>query len=267
MLIGHGSETVEVDTTRRVEVQGVPFRPLTLSGFLDWLDHAVAARGGSYVCAVNASCVVQASRNAAFMDALRESDVNLPDGSPVAWAVSRLAHVHQARMAGPDTMLDVLRRAEERGYRVLFYGSTEETLERLRHRMQAAYPRVKLVGCISPPFRALSATEHEATCGHVRQLRPDVVLVGLGAPKQEIWMRAHRKELGAVLIGVGAAFDFHAGVLRRAHPLVQRVGLEWAHRLMQEPGRLWKRYLTTLPTFMWRLAMQVVSVQAGAERE
>ena len=244
-----------------VDVEGVPFRPMTRSGFLAWLDERIAAGGGAYACAVNASSVVQASRDPAFMQALRCSDMNLPDGTPVAWAVSWLAHVRQPRLPGPDMMLEVMARARERGYRVVLYGSTEETLDLLQERLCAAYPGLAIVDAISPPFRALSVEEEAAIRERIVGARPDVLLVGLGAPKQEIWMQAHCEQLGAVLFGVGAAFDFHAGLLRRAPPVLQRAGLEWAHRLVQEPGRLWKRYATTLPVFIVRLVKQVVCLR------
>jgi N-acetylglucosaminyldiphosphoundecaprenol N-acetyl-beta-D-mannosaminyltransferase len=245
---------------RRIVVQGVPFRPLTVDTFLTWLDAAVNEHAGAYVCAINASCVVQASRDPAFMRALRGSDVNLPDGTPVAWAVSWLGHVPQPRMPGPGMMLEVLGRAQKRGYRVLLYGSSEQTLERLQERLLATYPRLILADAISPPFRAMTVSEEAALCERIRYARPDVVFVGLGAPKQELWMQAHFEELRAVLLGVGAAFDFHSGVVRRAPPLLQRAGLEWAHRIVQEPGRLWKRYASTLPVFGLRLLEQVAAV-------
>lgn len=249
----------------RILVQGVPFKPSTISSFLTWLDSVVRDRRGAYVCQVNASSVVQASRDPAFMRALRHADVCLPDGAPIAWAVSWLTRSPQSRLAGPDVMLEVLRHARERGYRVLLYGSTDETLERLRKRLRAAYPGLLLVDAISPPFRALTAAEEVVMCHRLRRARPDLVLVGLGAPKQELWMQAHRKELGALLLGVGAAFDFHSGQVRRAPRLLQRVGLEWAHRLIQEPRRLWKRYATTLPVFAWRLLKQVVWVYVSGQ--
>jgi N-acetylglucosaminyldiphosphoundecaprenol N-acetyl-beta-D-mannosaminyltransferase len=242
----------------QVNIEGVPFSPLTVASFLAWLDERVAENRGAYVCAVNASCVVQASRDPAFMRALKCSDVNLPDGTPIAWAVSLLGHVRQPRLPGPDMMLEVLGRAQERGYRILLYGSTQDTLARLCERLLPAYPELELVDAISPPFRALTAAEEVAMSDRIRKTRPDVIFVGLGAPKQEIWMQAHRRELGAVMLGVGAAFDFHSGRVRRASRLVQRLGLEWAHRIVQEPGRLGKRYATTLPVFAWRLLKQVV---------
>jgi exopolysaccharide biosynthesis WecB/TagA/CpsF family protein len=165
-------------------------------------------------------------------------------------------------------MLEILARSQERGYRVLLFGSSQETLNRLQERLLAAYPGLILVDAISPPFRALSGAEDAALCDRIRDARPDVVFVGLGAPKQELWMQAHVQELGAVLVGVGAAFDFHSGVVRRAPPLMQRAGLEWAHRIAQEPGRLWKRYATTLPVFGLRLVEQAIRARLnGRESE
>jgi N-acetylglucosaminyldiphosphoundecaprenol N-acetyl-beta-D-mannosaminyltransferase len=242
-----------------IDVQGVPFRPLTLQQFLGWIDARLASEEPAYVCAVNASCVVQASRDPAFMRALRESAVNLPDGKPVALAVSWLGRVRQPRLPGPDVMLEVLQRASERRYRVLLYGSTEETLASLEKRLRAAYPGVVLAESVSPPFRPLTASEEKRMCEHIRNADPDLVFVGLGAPKQELWMHSHSDEIGGVMMGVGAAFDFHSGRVRRASPLIQRLGLEWAHRIIQEPRRLWARYMTTLPVFAWRLLQQLVA--------
>jgi N-acetylglucosaminyldiphosphoundecaprenol N-acetyl-beta-D-mannosaminyltransferase len=250
----------------QVSVLGVPFRPLSEDSFLAWVDECVAQHRGAYVSAVNASSVVQSATDPAFAQALRDSDVNLPDGTPVAWAVSKLARFRQARLPGPAMMLLMLGRAQARGHRVLFYGSTDPVLELLQQRMKARFPDLTIVDAISPPFRPLSRSEDEQLCERIREGRPDIVFVGLGAPKQELWMRAHRNSIGAVLVGVGAAFDFHAGVIRRAPPWIQRLGLEWLFRLVQEPRRLWRRYATTLPVFVWRVSRQLVSQRVKRAR-
>jgi len=243
----------------QVTVLGVPFRPLSAAALLAWMDSCIAEHRGAYVCAVNASSVVQCSSDPRFLQALKEADVNLPDGAPVAWAVSQLARRRQPRLAGPSVMLMMLGRAQARGYRVLLYGSTDQVVGLLQKKLEARYPGLAIVDAISPPFRPLTDSEDAELCDRIRRARPDIVFVGLGAPRQEMWMRAHRDALDAVLVGVGAAFDFHAGVVRRAPPLMQRLGLEWLYRLLQEPRRLWKRYATTLPVFVWRVSRQLAS--------
>lgn len=235
----------------------MPFSPIRMESLLAWLDSQIAQRQAAYVCAVNTSCLVQASRDAAFLQALREADMNVPDGAPVAWAVGRLGRTSQPRLDGPSVMTAALSRAQARNYRVLLYGSSEEVLRRLRRRLAAHYPDLAVADAISPPFRPLTRSEDTAMSQRIRNAAPDMILVGLGAPKQEIWMHEHRDAFDAVMIGVGAAFDFHAGVIKRAPPSLQGLGLEWAYRLAQEPRRLWRRYATTLPEFVVRLACQL----------
>jgi N-acetylglucosaminyldiphosphoundecaprenol N-acetyl-beta-D-mannosaminyltransferase len=198
-------------------------------------------------------------KDGALRRALLDADINLPDGAPVAWAMSLTTGVRQSRLAGPTVMLEVLSRAREMGYRVVFYGSTEEVLRQLAERVIAGFPRIEIVDSISPPFRPLTSAEDAEVCNRIRRARADVVLVGLGAPKQEKWMREHRSEFDAVMIGVGAGFDFNAGLVMRAPLWMQSMGLEWLHRLMQEPKRLSKRYVTTLPVFAWRIGRQMLA--------
>jgi N-acetylglucosaminyldiphosphoundecaprenol N-acetyl-beta-D-mannosaminyltransferase len=156
-------------------------------------------------------------------------------------------------------MTEVLHLAALRGYRVLLYGSTPEIQAALVSRVQRECPTVTFADCISPPFRELSSGEEDALARRIRQSRPDVVLVGLGAPKQELWMRRHARELGAPAIGVGAAFEFHIGAIRRAPHWMQKFGLEWAYRLAQQPRRTGYRFASTLPLFAWRATVQVAS--------
>jgi len=223
------------------------------------MDSRIAEHRGVYVCAVNASSVVQCSRDPLLLQAFTEADINLPDGAPVAWAVSWLARRRQPRLAGPSVMLMMLGRAQMRGYRVLLYGSTDKVVRLLQRKVEARYPGLAIVDSISPPFRPLTDLEDAGLCDRIQRARPDIVFVGLGAPRQEMWMRAHRDALDAVLVGVGAAFDFHAGVVQRAPLSMQRLGLEWLYRLLQEPRRLWRRYVTTLPVFVWRVGRQLAS--------
>jgi len=241
-----------------VELLGVPFQPVSMASFLDELDTWIAKGQGAYVCAVCATSLIEASRNPALLDALWQADVNLPDGAPVAWALSALYRHRQDRLAGPTAMVEILGLASRRGYRVLLFGSTPEIQRRLSSRIRMEFPGVMLAGCISPPFRRLSREEDAEVMRQVHEARPDVVLVSLGAPKQEVWMRQHAADLGVPAVGVGAAFEFHVGAIKRAPRWMQKSGLEWAFRLVQQPRRMGYRFASTLPLFAVRASSQIV---------
>jgi N-acetylglucosaminyldiphosphoundecaprenol N-acetyl-beta-D-mannosaminyltransferase len=212
--------------------------------------HAGEAR---IVCCCNVHSVVTAQREPAFAAALAAADLATPDGAPVAWLMRRRGAAAQQRVSGPDLMQACLARAASEALPVALMGATTLTLERLRAELQHRWPALRLVASISPPFRTLSAAEDAALVDQLRASGARLVFVGLGCPKQELWMAAHRGQLDAVMLGVGAAFDFLAGTQKRAPPWMRRVGLEWLHRLGQSPLRLGWRYLNTNSAFVWRL--------------
>jgi N-acetylglucosaminyldiphosphoundecaprenol N-acetyl-beta-D-mannosaminyltransferase len=233
-----------------VDVLGVPIAPLDLTRAVSQIEGWIDAGRRSYACLVNVHVVETARRSPELMVALRRSGLNLPDGAPVAWLASRLGPEPVARVTGSD-LLDGLCSAGPR--RHFFLGSTPETLEGLQLMVEATYPRAEICGALAPPFRPLDENEWAAAIEVVNRARPDIVWVGLGAPRQEIWMHAHRDRLTApVLIGVGAVFDFASGRKARAPRWMQRRGLEWLHRLATEPRRLWRRYLFTNTAFAVR---------------
>jgi N-acetylglucosaminyldiphosphoundecaprenol N-acetyl-beta-D-mannosaminyltransferase len=175
---------------------------------------------------------------------------------PLVW-LSRLAGNRQVgRVYGPDLLLACCESARE-PRRHFFYGGAAGVPERLVARLRQRFPGLDVAGTISPPFRALTQAESQAIVQDINRTSPDIVWVGLSTPKQERWMAAQRDRLEApVLIGVGAAFDFHAGLKRQAPPWMQRNGLEWLFRLLTEPRRLWRRYLLNNPLFVWRVLLQ-----------
>lgn len=236
----------------------MPFSPIQMLDVFSRLEECLAERRGAYACAVCATSIVDASRDPGLMRALSDADINLPDGAPVAWAVSLFTGQTQPRLAGPSVMLKVLEYADVHRHRVVFYGSTERVLEQLQTRVRADYPRAVIADAISPPFRSLSPGEEEALCSRIRVAKPAVVFVGLGEPKQEKWMYAHSGEIPALMIGVGAAFEYNVGLIRRAPGWMQRAGLEWAYRLLQQPRRIGRRLATTLPLFAWRLGVEII---------
>jgi len=217
-----------------------------LDRIFDW------ARAGEsrYVCLCNAHSVVTARRDPAFARVLGAADLAVPDGAPVAWCLRRLGFPRQRRIAGPDLMWKTCARAAAEDVPVFLCGGTAATLERLAARLKREFPRLKLAGSLSPPFRKLTGDDHAAIVRAVERSGARIVFVGLGCPSQEEWMAARRGALPAVMIGVGAAFDFHAGAVRRAPRWMREAGLEWLHRLLAEPRRLWRRYLVTNALFL-----------------
>ncbi len=218
-----------------------------------------------YVCFSNVHSVVTAAFDERFGEALNSSDMCTSDGAPVTWMLRQLGATRQPRLNGPDLMWRYLGVEAERGGKVYFYGSTPETLRLLTARVKKAYPALTIAGTYAPPFRPSTPDEDEAEVRRINDSGANVVFVGLGCPKQEIWMANHRGRIHAVMIGVGAAFDFHAGLKTRAPEWMQRNGLEWAYRLCQEPKRLWKRYLfTNLPFLVMGGAQWLSSRITGA---
>jgi len=239
---------------------------------LEW-DDAVgrlvawgSRRQSRTVCICNVHSVVTAAQDPDFMAVLNGADMATPDGMPVAWMLRLLGRRGQQRINGPDLMWRYLAEAERLGQVVSFYGSTEPTLARLREAMQRAFPALRLGEMISPPFRALNAAEEQAHRERIEACGTAVLFVGLGCPKQERWMAAQRGRLQAVMVGVGAAFDYHAGTIRRAPTWMQRHGLEWLHRLASEPRRLWRRYLVTNSLYVWLATKQLLTAARGSRR-
>ena len=234
----------------QASVLGVPIDVLTARQAVERIAAWARAGQSRVVVACNAHSVVTAARDPSFMAALRRADLALPDGAPVAWMVGRQGEVRQARIAGPDLMHDYCALAASRGEAIFLLGSTPATLTQLQTRLCAQWPGLRIAGAISPPFRAMTTAEDASLVNALNASGAGTVWVGLGCPKQELWMDAHRDHVAAVMVGVGAAFDFHAGTLSRAPNWMRRNGLEWLHRLIHEPRRLSGRYLRSNSAFI-----------------
>lgn len=217
-----------------------------------------ATRESRYVCICNVHGVVTARRDASFGRVVEAADLATPDGAPVAWMLRRLGRSGQQRINGPDLMWKYLARIAGSSESIYLYGGTEATLVALRRRLAAAFPDLRVAGSYAPPFRPLSEEEDRQVVDRINAAGAGTVWVSLGCPKQELWMAAHRGRIQGVMIGVGAAFDFHAGTVRRAPAWMRDHGLEWLHRLTSEPGRLWKRYLVTNSIFVVGAARQLL---------
>lgn len=165
-------------------------------------------------------------------------------------------YANMERTTGPSYMGEILKASAEKGYRHYFYGSTEETLEKLYEALNENYPGIQIAGMYSPPFRPMTAEEDVAVVKRINETEPDFVWVGLGAPKQEKWMAAHQGVVEGFMVGVGAGFDYFAGNIERAPEWMQKCNLEWVYRLMQDPKRLFKRYLVTNMKFIWNVVVR-----------
>lgn len=235
---------------QRLPVLGVPIDVLPEAAVVERLLQWALRRDSRVVCLCNAHAVVCASRDDAFHEVLAKADLALPDGAPVAFMLRRLGIEGQRRIAGPDLMTRTLERAALLGVPVFLYGGTPATLEQLREALRRRWPALQVAGALSPPFRAPTAAETAADVDAINRSGAGLVWVGLGCPKQERWMARRRGQVRAVMVGVGAAFDFLAGTKPRAPRWMRSLGLEWLHRLAMEPRRLARRYLVTNTLFV-----------------
>ena len=206
---------------------------------------------GKYICVANVHTTVTAHDDPTYLQVQNGAVMALPDGGPLSRYSRRKGFADAARVTGPDLMRELLKESGTKHYRHYFYGSTQETLDILREKITEKYPGAVIAGMYSPPFRPLTADEDAKIVEKINAAKPDFVWVGLGAPKQERWMAAHENRVQALMLGVGAAFDYEAGNIRRAPAWMQRCNLEWLYRLMQDPKRLFKRYFVTNTKFLW----------------
>jgi N-acetylglucosaminyldiphosphoundecaprenol N-acetyl-beta-D-mannosaminyltransferase len=239
-------------------VLGVPLALTDYSGALDWIDAAIACGHRGYVCVAATHTVVACQDDADLRAAVLRADFTVPDGQPLVWALNALGHDLGGRVYGPTLMDLACARAARTGRRFYLYGGRNPgALAELARCLRLRHPGLRIAGGYAPPFRPLTPAEEDAIAADINRAAPDVVWVGIGVPKQEKWMARMRERLDApVLVGVGAAFDFHAGLIPQAPDWMQRAGLEWAFRLAQEPRRLWRRYLRYNPRFVTGFARQ-----------
>ena len=250
----------------RIDVLGVGISAIDPDDALAEITRWIAQGDARYVCVTGVHGVMEAQRDPELLRIHNRSGLTTPDGMPMVWAARYAGASHVQRVYGPDLMLAVCERAAERGWGCFLYGSSDEVLDRLRANLSDRFPGLPIVGSYSPPFRELTPEEDEAAVRAIDESGAHIVWVGLSTPKQERWMAAHIGRLKApVLIGVGAAFDIHAGNLRQAPRWMQRSGLEWFFRLATEPRRLWRRYVINNPRFLVGIARRRPRLIAAAE--
>jgi N-acetylglucosaminyldiphosphoundecaprenol N-acetyl-beta-D-mannosaminyltransferase len=249
----------------RVNILGVGVSAIDTIMALHTIDDWIARCDPHYVCVTTVHGVMESRRDPALQQIHNRAGMVTPDGMPLVWLCRLMGFGYVERVYGPDLLLAVCQGSVEKGYRHFFYGGVPGVAEILATRLQARFPGLQVAGVDAPPFRPLRPAEDQAAVEHINAARPDIVWVGISTPKQERWMAAHiGRVVAPVLIGVGAAFDFHAGLKTQAPRWVQRSGLEWLFRLAMEPRRLWRRYLINNPWFLWLILHQLVGRRTSA---
>ena len=251
----NGIHLVDVALVDTCDIMGVHIVVTDMDKTLNLIDTKLDEWRGKYICVANVHTTVTAHDDAAYRKIQNEAVMALPDGGPLSQYSREQGYQTAQRVTGPDLMKEVLAKSAEKGWRNYFYGSTQETLDLLRKKIEERYPGAQIAGMMSPPFRELTPQEDAEIVKEINAVNPDFVWVGLGAPKQERWMAAHDGRVNALMVGVGAAFDYEAGNIKRAPKWMQKRNLEWLYRLLQDPKRLFKRYFETNTKFLlwkWR---------------
>jgi len=246
----------------RVNVLGVGISVLNLHSALDAIAAAVRDRRKGYICVTGVHGVMEAQDDESFKTILNGALLCTPDGMPMVWAGKLAGHCEMRRVYGPDLMLDVCAWSETSGAKHFFYGGADGVAELLAQKLKGRFPKLQIAGTFTPPFRALNETEVKNLQAQVAAARPDIFWVGLSTPKQEKFMAEFLPKLDATLmVGVGAAFDFHSGRVKQAPRWMQRGGLEWFYRLCSEPRRLAKRYFRNNPLFVLKFFCQLAGLK------
>jgi N-acetylglucosaminyldiphosphoundecaprenol N-acetyl-beta-D-mannosaminyltransferase len=242
----------------RVNVLGVGVSVLNLPLATRLVLEAVRQKTRGYICVTGVHGVVEAQSNPDFRRILNHSFLCTPDGVPMVWMGKYHGHKQMGRVYGPDLMIEICAASPALGLRHFLYGGANGVVHELKQKLELRFPGLQIVGTYEPPFRPLTTEEKETLCAQVKSAQPDIFWVGLSTPKQELFMAQNLDGIAAtIMIGVGAAFDFHAGRVRQAPLFMQRNGLEWAYRVYREPRRLWRRYLKNNPLFLWKVAGQL----------
>jgi N-acetylglucosaminyldiphosphoundecaprenol N-acetyl-beta-D-mannosaminyltransferase len=246
----------------RVNVLGVGLTVMNLQTAVAAIAEAVRTRRKGYICVTGVHGVMEAQDDAAFRDILNHAFLCTPDGMPMVWMGRLRGHPEMRRVYGPDLMLDICTWSETNPCRHFFFGGAEGVADALAEKLKARFPRLEIAGTFTPPFRRLNVDEERRFAEKVRLANPDIMWVGLSTPKQEKFMAEYLPRLDVTLmIGVGAAFDFHSGRVKQAPRWMQRSGLEWFFRVCQEPRRLTKRYLKNNPLFALKIFGQLCGLK------
>ena len=245
------NRTVDKSAIPTCNIMGVEIAAIDMLWLLSFLKENIGKLSGDYICVSNVHTTVMAYEDEEYCKVQNGGIMAIPDGGPLSSVGQKRGFKNMKRTTGPSLMGEIFKISAEKGYRHYFYGSTDETLEKLFSVLTESYPGIQIVGMYSPPFRPMTEDEDKAIVDRINETKPDFVWVGLGAPKQEKWMAAHQGRVNGLMIGVGAGFDYHAGNIERAPEWMQKSNLEWVYRLLQDPKRLLGRYWHTNTKFIW----------------
>ncbi|HEX5283627.1 MAG TPA: WecB/TagA/CpsF family glycosyltransferase [Bryocella sp.] len=246
-----------------VNVLGIEVSAINMDDAIDLAVRWIATGRSGYICMSGVHGVSEAQSSVHLRKILNAAVMNAPDGMPMSWIGWLRGHTHMDRVYGPDFMTNLCRVSISRGYRHYLYGGQPGVAQALKNALEERFEGLQIVGTFSPPFRPLTPGEEDAFLADVWQAKPDILWVGLSTPKQECFMAEYVERLGVpLLVGVGAAFDFHVGRIHDAPRWIKRTGFQWLHRLLQEPRRLWKRYLLNNPVFLWRISLQLLKLRS-----
>lgn len=234
-------------------IMGVNIAAINMEWLKRYLKDNLQDLKGDYICVSNVHTTVTSYEDENYRNIQNNALMAIPDGGPLSSIGRKRGFSSMDRTAGPSLMEEIFK---DKGYTHYFYGSTDETLESLEKKLKEKYPNIKIVGMYSPPFRKLTEEEDEKVIEKINDCHPDFVWIGLGAPKQEIWMAEHQGKVNGLMIGVGAGFDYFAGNIKRAPLWMQKSNLEWLYRLIQDPKRLFKRYFVTNTKFIWHAVIK-----------
>ena len=251
----------QIESPPKINVIDSPLTALSFNEQIELMLRWAKQRLSKVVCVANVHMLVEAYWRPDFGLVLKNADLVTPDGMPLVWMMKLLGARTQDRVAGLDILFALCQAASYRDSSIFFVGSTPETLNRMRVRLEHDFPNLQIAGMEPLPFRPLTPAEDEALITKVNQSGAGLVMVSLGCPKQERWMAQHKGRIQAVMIGLGGAFPVYAGIQRRAPLIIRRLGFEWLYRLIQEPQRLWGRYRKTIPPFIWLALKQLLRRQ------
>ena len=231
-------------------IMGVNLAAINMPWLIEFTKKYIKELSGDYLCVSNVHTTVMSYDDPGYCAVQNGGIMAIPDGGPLSSVGRKRGFSEMKRTTGPDYMKEMLKISAKEGYRHYFYGSTEDTLEKLEETIRKDYPGVQVAGLYSPPFRPLSKEEDEKIIQMINESHADFVWVGLGAPKQERWMAAHQGKIHGFMVGVGAAFDYEVGNIDRAPMWMQKANSEWLYRLIQEPRRLFRRYFYSNTKFI-----------------
>lgn len=246
-----GTKLVPLARKKSTNILGVNIAVTNIDEVTENIINSVDKWRGQYICVSNVHTTVMSYEDEEYCSIQNGAVLALPDGGPLSSYSRTQGEKNAERVTGPDLMKKLLMISGEHGWSHFFYGASQETLDKLKATIEEKYPGAKIAGMISPPFRALTPEEDDKYVEEINDSHPDFVWVGLGAPKQERWMAAHKGKVNALMLGVGAAFDYESGNIKRAPKWMQKCSLEWLYRLLQDPKRLFKRYFVTNIKYMW----------------